>query len=432
MAGSGVVAATTLTLLYAKYDKNFRDQLSAYLPFINSILSENQQKLAEASKFDDSFLKKKTVPSKSLETKISESAFTLPQVEVSKPVSEAKPAEPVKAAPEKDDLDEKSIKKEIAATFEKAINEENVKITTGQQDGENELRIQLKRQLYVFQEYFKEQFILYKTELKRKLETDLKNKVLQEKAKIADDYEESFKKLKQMEALLQVRDQLDKQEKATKSLWLLSQALTLLMEHNRSRLDKESNPIQIEQQVECIRKVIKDNFPEESLIQIALESLPENAVKNGVYSEEDLIRRYNKVEKVCNHVALVNSDYTTLFGYLKSFAYAYIRPFKDLEFSMSSNPIQVKQISQKELDGTLEVDPKSWDTYDILNRVKLSIENRNLEMALRYANQLTGEPRKVAKDWIRDTREHLEVKQAVTLIQSKIAAINLHQLTFTN
>lgn len=61
----------------------------------------------------------------------------------------------------------------------------------------------MKRQLYVFQEYFKEQFILYKTELKRKLETDLKNKVLQEKAKIADDYEESFKKLKQMEALLQ-------------------------------------------------------------------------------------------------------------------------------------------------------------------------------------------------------------------------------------
>lgn len=76
-------------------------------------------------------------------------------------------------------------------------------ITASQQDGENELRIQLKRQLYVFQEYFKEQFILYKTELKRKLETDLKNKVLQEKAKIADDYEESFKKLKQMEALLQ-------------------------------------------------------------------------------------------------------------------------------------------------------------------------------------------------------------------------------------
>ena len=69
--------------------------------------------------------------------------------------------------------------------------------------GENELRIQLKRQLYVFQEYFKEQFILYKTELKRKLETDLKNKVLQEKAKIADDFEDSFTKLRQMESLLE-------------------------------------------------------------------------------------------------------------------------------------------------------------------------------------------------------------------------------------
>ena len=213
-------------------------------------------------------------------------------------------------------------------------------------------------------------------------------------------------------------------------MWLLSQTLTSLLEHNRSSLDKESNPIQIGQQIECIRKVIKDTFPDESLIQIALENLPENAVKNGVYSEEDIIRRYNKVEKVCNQVTLVGNEYTPLFGYLKSFAYSYIRPFYELDFNLSINPIQVKQISQKELDGTSKVNPSEWDTYDILNRVKLSIENRNLEMALRYANQLSGEPRKVAKDWIRDTREHLEVKQAVSLIQSKIASINLHQLSF--
>lgn len=128
MAGSGVVAATTLTLLYAKYDKNFRDQLSAYLPFINSLLTEDQQKVAQAAKFDESFLKKKTIPSKSLESKISESAFSLPQVEVPKPVSEEKTAVPVKTTHEKDELNEKTIKKEIAATFEKAINEENVKV----------------------------------------------------------------------------------------------------------------------------------------------------------------------------------------------------------------------------------------------------------------------------------------------------------------
>lgn len=229
-----------------------------------------------------------------------------------------------------------------------------------------------------------------------------------------------------------VRDQLDKQEKATKNLWLLSQALSNLLEHDRSSLGKEANTIEIGQQVECIRKVIKENFPDESLIKIALENLPENAIKNGVYSEEDLIRRYTKVEKMCNGVALIANDYTSLFGYIKSFAYSYVRPFYQLDFNLSLNPIQVKQVPQEELNGTLQVNPKDWDTYDIMQRVKLCIENRNLEMALRYANQLSGEPRKVARDWIRDTREHLEVKQAINLIQSKISSINLHQLTFTH
>ena len=122
LAGSSVAAATTLTLIYAKYDKNFREQLSTYLPFINSLLSE-EQKLVEATRFDDSFMKKK--PSKPVDTKMFEEN-PLPQVPIVAPVvTEAKPP---KADPEpaKDLLDEKAIKKDIAMTFEKAINDENV------------------------------------------------------------------------------------------------------------------------------------------------------------------------------------------------------------------------------------------------------------------------------------------------------------------
>lgn len=72
-----------------------------------------------------------------------------------------------------------------------------------EQDSELELRLQLKRQLYILQEFFKEQLVLYKTELKRKMEVDLKNKVFEEKEKVANQFEESFNKLKQMESLLE-------------------------------------------------------------------------------------------------------------------------------------------------------------------------------------------------------------------------------------
>ncbi|KAJ6222328.1 hypothetical protein RDWZM_000873 [Blomia tropicalis] len=432
IGGGALTAATTLTLIYANYDPKFRSQLVSYLPFINTLLSEDSKQNAAANAYEESLIKPKIQQQQSIKHEVKKvekpSENVVPKDEKPSIVPSVVPTN-VQTTKESNLLEEKEIKSEIAKTFEKAMAEENIQINS-KGYGENELRIQLKRQLYVFQEYFKEQFILYKTELKRKLETDLKNKVLQEKAKIADDFEDSFTKLRQMESLLEVRDHLDKQEKATKGLWLISQTLTNLLEHDRSSLNEEPNPIQINETINCIRKMIQDHFENEALIKLALENMPENAVTNGVYSEEDLIRRFNKVEKICNQVSLIDNEYTTLFGYLKSFAYSYIRPLQQIEYELSMNPIHFKSISQDELEGKKVVDPKEWDTYDILQRVRLSIENRNLEMALRYANQLSGEPRKIASDWIRDTREHLEVKQAVRVVQSKIASINLHQMTF--
>lgn len=203
------------------------------------------------------------------------------------------------------------------------------------------------------------------------------------------------------------------------------------MEHKRS-LSKEPVPLQIGQQLDCIRKVVKTNFQNDSVLEVALESITEDVSKNGVYSEDDLINRFAKMEKICNQVSLVTNEYTPFYGYLISFAHSFIRPFYEIDFSLTLKPIQFKQIPQNELDGTVAVDCSKWDTYDILKRVRFCIEQRNLEMALRYANQLSGEPRKVAKDWIKDTRKHLEVKQALDLIQSKISAINIHQLAFTH
>lgn len=88
--------------------------------------------------------------------------------------------------------------------FDKQTNVSKLIFQTAiEQDSELELRLQLKRQLYILQEFFKEQLVLYKTELKRKMEVDLKNKVFEEKEKVANQFEESFNKLKQMESLLE-------------------------------------------------------------------------------------------------------------------------------------------------------------------------------------------------------------------------------------
>ena len=63
-----------------------------------------------------------------------------------------------------------------------------------------------------------------------------------------------------------------------------------------------------------------------------------------------------------------------------------------------------------------------WDTYDILSRVRASLQKEDLEQALRYANQLKGTPRQAAKDWIQEVRLLLETKQAANALMAYAAA----------
>lgn len=63
-----------------------------------------------------------------------------------------------------------------------------------------------------------------------------------------------------------------------------------------------------------------------------------------------------------------------------------------------------------------------WDTLDILSRVRASLQKEDLEQALRYANQLKGQPRQAAKDWIHELRLLLETRQAASALMAYAAA----------
>ncbi|KAI7693036.1 MICOS complex subunit Mic60 [Sarcoptes scabiei] len=441
LLSTGAVAISAMSLAYAKYDKQFADRLIGYAPFVKNLLDDTEKKRPD----DDLFFPKKnpeskksipevttrpSKPNEKVEAKLSNETKEKP-IEM-KPSNQIALSSPQSAPIETDEKKEEKSE----AKKEKSL-QESLNIDLEQTDNklENEFRGQLKRLLHAFNEFYEEKRILYETENKRNQEIELKNQLIRERAEITDSYEKSFKKLKQIENLLQtlffqVRDQLDKQEKASKKLWLVSQSISKLMEHNRT-LKMEAKPIEINEKIAVVRKIIDENFSNEPLLKAAINSLSEESLRNGVYSEEDLIRRFKNVHKVCNRVALVAEEYTNIFGYINSYLYSFIRPLFQIEYNLSSNPMRMKTISQDEIEGKIEIDPNQWDAFDVLERVSLCIENRNFEMALRYASLLKGEPKKVASDWIKDTRRHLEVKQALDLIQTKIASINLHQYSFS-
>lgn len=152
----------------------------------------------------------------------------------------------------------------------------------------------------------------------------------------------------------------------------------------------------------------------DSLSKLALKSIPKGVIDNGVYSEDALIQRFEKVDKVCKRVSLVDEQNSTLVRY----ALSYIQSMLIIDRSKISDP----ELNNEELDFS------KLDTYDILARVKHYLGERNLEMSLRYANQLRGEPRRVASDWIRDVRHHLEVRQVSSIVQAQCSAATLRTL----
>lgn len=152
----------------------------------------------------------------------------------------------------------------------------------------------------------------------------------------------------------------------------------------------------------------------DALSRIALRSIPKGVLDSGVYSEDALIQRFEKVQHVCRRVSLVDEEHSSLMRYA-------------LSYLQSMLIIDRSRISEQEV-GDEEIDVTRLGTYDLLARIQYYLKERNLEMSLRYANQLRGEPRKVASDWIRDVRNHLEVRQVSSILQAQSSAATLRSL----
>lgn len=187
-----------------------------------------------------------------------------------------------------------------------------------------------------------------------------------------------------------------------------------VLKYNASNLESEPLPKLLTNELKVIRDTLKEYSNISLLANAALDSISNDAINHRIYSEDDLINRFTKVEKICRKVALVGDEGGSLFKYLLS----YVQSFLILSES---------KITNEELTDQ-EIDPSKWDTFDILSRVTYCLRRNNLELALRYANQLKGEPRKVAKDWIKDTRNHLEIKQVVDILVNQAASISAQVL----
>ena len=140
----------------------------------------------------------------------------------------------------------------------------------------------------------------------------------------------------------------------------------------------------------------------DAVILAALDTIPKVAVERGVQSHATLLKRFSVVKTACSRVAFVGDKeesgvVTYLVSHLSSLLY-WPKPRPDT------------------VDG--DVDVASLNVPSLLDLAEQKINEGELGDAVRLVNQLTGQPRVVAQDWIDEARLYLTTQQAAEIIGS--------------
>ena len=151
-----------------------------------------------------------------------------------------------------------------------------------------------------------------------------------------------------------------------------------------------------------------DNHP---FVSTLIRSVPHESVISGVQPQDALAQRFRKVRSLCKKVAMIDETGGTLYKYFVS----YIQSL----FMFSS----AKALSDNE-----EVNLSDLNTFILVDNAAYCLEKGDLEQAVRYINQLRGEPRKVASSWLRDAQLLLETKQAADALLAHASAVGLGSL----
>ena len=148
---------------------------------------------------------------------------------------------------------------------------------------------------------------------------------------------------------------------------------------------------------------LRDITGSDPFISTVLDSIPRQALVEGISSEMGLRMRFDHMRRVCHRVALVPEEGGGLGTYLLSF----------IQSLLTIDMFHSRMVESRSGDS---------DPFVILCQAETCLQRGDLDMAVRWMNQLEGEPKRVAKDWLKEACAYLETRQAVILISEYLAA----------
>ncbi|KAG5319890.1 MIC60 protein, partial [Acromyrmex heyeri] len=282
-------------------------------------------------------------------------------------------------------------------------------LLTEQKKFNDEMRRQLKLQSEIHVDHLREALLAKEQETQRTLQRALHEQADADSIKYKTQLAEVVGRSRAVTAALKARIEEEKGASNVQILWATCQTLarTVKVIHSDASKDKVIKPLEPE-----IKAIFKAAPKEDALVHAAIQTIPEEAAKRGVFSEDTLRERFLKVESVARRLAMVPEGGAALPVYLLSCLQSFL-------IIKTANPIPKRELEDE------PIDVNSLNTYDILQRARYWLDRGNFKMTLRYMNLLKGAPRSVASDWMNETRILLETQQAIDTLLAYAGVIGL-------
>ncbi|XP_053118821.1 MICOS complex subunit MIC60 isoform X2 [Hemicordylus capensis] len=323
--------------------------------------------------------------------------------------------EHVEAALEKQKLEDKTaFELAVAKALERHKSEIQIeqekKVEEVQAVMESEMRTQLRRQAAAHTDHLRDVLKIQEQELKLQFDQDLSEKLSEQEIQYKRltqeqldnftlDINTAYARLRGIEQAVESHAVAEEEARKAHQLWLSVEALKQSMKTASGGSPTEP----LEGAVEAIQASCSDN----AFTQALTAALPPASLKRGVYTEEALRARFHTVQKLAKRVALIDETRNSLYQYFLSY----------LQSFLLMHPQQLKPPS--------ELHPEDLDTFKLLSYASYCIEHGDLELAAKFVNQLKGESRRVAQDWLNEARMTLETKQVVDILTAYASAVGL-------
>ncbi|XP_026796511.1 MICOS complex subunit MIC60 isoform X3 [Pangasianodon hypophthalmus] len=309
---------------------------------------------------------------------------------------------------------QKSVEQAVATALEHHREEKRLeqekKVQEVREVMEAEMRTQLRRQAAAHTDHLRDVLKVQEQELREEAQETQNSKLMEQEMhyrrlsqeqldSFTLDMNSAYARLKGIEEAIDSHVIAEEEARKAHQLWLSVEALNYAMK--TAVADSPSEPL------EGAVLAIKESCAQDEFTQALTSALPEESIKRGVYSEASLRARFYEIRRIIRRVALIDETRNSLYQYFLSYLQSILLFEKEQEVPPS------------------KLVPENLDPFKLLAYATYSVERGDLELAAKFVNQLRGEARRVAQDWLREARLTLETKQVVSLLSAYANAVGL-------